>query len=176
MGITKNRGCKPVVAVVSFFLLAGGAFAGNEAYPSLDGLTLSEKKSVVLCVRGTISNNYRDTIAHNLAEGGSDATWAMKVNALENVQMYDLARAADWIDLETYYRQETDNIQELIRGKSDIENYKSLSKQNSLNLGKILEKELANQSEHKKNFQKFASVCKRIASTIVAKAKVVSSQ
>lgn len=176
MGITKNRACKPVVAVASFFLLAGGAFAGNEAYPSLDGLTLSEKKSVVLCVRGTISNNYRDTIAHNLAAGGSDATWAMKVNALENVQMSDLARAADWIDLETYYRQETDNIQELIRGKSDIENYKSLSKQNSLNLGKILEKELANQSEHKKNFQKFASVCKSIASTIVAKAKVVSSQ
>lgn len=176
MGIDENRTSKRVIAVASLLLLSGRAFAGNEAYPSLDGLTLSEKKSVVLCVRGTISNNYRDTVAHNLAEGGSDATWAMKVNALENVQMSDLARAADWIDLETYYRQETDNIQELIRGKSDFEKYKTVSKQNSLNLSKILEKELANQSEHKRNFQQFASVCKSIASKIVAKAKVVSSQ
>lgn len=140
MGINENRTSQRVIAVASLLLLSGRAFAGNETYPSLDGLTLSEKKSVVLCVRGTISNNYRDTVAHNLAEGGSDATWAMKVNALENVQMSDLARAADWLDLETYYRQETDNIQELIRGKSDIENYRSVSKQNSMNLGKILEK------------------------------------
>lgn len=176
MGITKNRACKPVVAVTSFFLLAGGAFAGNEAYPSLDGLSSSEKKSVVLCVRGTVSNNYRDTVAHNLAAGGSDATWAMKINALENVQMSDLARAADWIDLETYYRIETDNIEELIRGKTGIEEYKSVSKQNSLKLGKILEPEIKNQSEHTKNFQKFSIVCKSIASKIIGKAKAASSQ
>ncbi|KAB2783176.1 hypothetical protein [Brucella anthropi] len=176
MGINENRTSKRAIAVASLLLLSGRAFAENEAYPSLDGLTLSEKKSVVLCVRGTISNNYRDTVAHNLAEGGSDATWAMKVNALENVQMSDLARAADWIDMETYYRQETDNIQELIRGKTGIEEYKSVSKQNSLELGKILEPEIKNQSEHTKNFQKFSIVCKSIASKIIGKAKAASSQ
>lgn len=148
----------------------------DDIISKLSGLSQTEKISLVLCVRGGISNNYRNTVAHDLRVGGGDTNWAMKVNAAENVQMSELAKAANWADMDTYYRAEANAIEKLIQGKISFDEYKSLSKKNSLNLKKILDFELMRQEAHKKNFQELDSVCKGLSAAIIAKAKVVSSK
>lgn len=166
-----------VLAFVGAFcaLTAGSAFSEN-INSKLDGLSSTEKISVVLCVRGAVSVNYRDTVGHNLKKGGSDATWALKINAIENTQMSELARAAGWTDMDTYYKAETDAIEQLIQGKLSFDNYRSSAQQNSIKLRKILDVEIARQKQHKENFQTFNSICKDISSTVISKAKAVASK
>jgi hypothetical protein len=161
---------------IACFALAGGNAFSDNINGKLDRLTSTEKISVVLCARGAISINYRDTVAQNLKVGGSDATWALKVSAAETAQMSELAKAANWADMETYYKAEADAIARLIQGRISFDDYKHLSQKNSLNLKTILDFELMRQEAHKKNFQKLDSVCKDISSTIIAKAKVVASK
>jgi hypothetical protein len=141
----------------------------------LTGLTPFEQKSVVLCVRGTINKNYSDTVANALKMGGREGLWALKVHGLENMQMSELARAAKWTEMESYYRTETINVEKLIRGQSSNDAYMLASKNNESNIKRTLEPEIARQSEHARNFQKLASVCKGISSTIISKAKAGAS-
>lgn len=163
------------LATVSCALMAGNAFS-EDTHPELDELSPTEKISLVLCVRGAVSINYRDTVAQNLKVGGSDATWALKVNAAESVQMSELAKAANWATMETHYTAEADAAERLIQGRISFDDYKSLSQKNSLALKAVLDFELTRQETHKKNFQKLASVCKDVAYSIIAKAKIVTSK
>lgn len=142
----------------------------------LPGLSPTEKISIVLCVRGAVSNNYRDTVAHNLKAGEDDVTWALKVNATENSQMSALAQAADWTEMELYYKSEADSIELLIQGKINFESYKSLAHKNKIVLKDILEAEAVRQDAHYKNFQKLESICTEISSTIIGKAKAIASK
>lgn len=142
----------------------------------LSGLSSTEKISVVICVRGAVSNNYRDTVARNLKAGGGDVTWALKVNAIENSQMSALAQAADWTEMEMYYKAEADSIELLIQGKVNFESYQSSAHKNKIVLKDILEVEGTRQDAHEKNFRKFESICTEISSTIIGKAKAIASK
>ena len=175
MGLIANS--TKIVALVgaSFALMAGSAFSEN-INSRLEGLSSTEKISVVLCVRGEISINYRDTVSHNLKNGGSDATWALKINAIENAQMSELAKAAGWSDMETYYKEETDTVELYIRGKLNFESYRLSAQQNAVKLKKILDTELARHAEHKNNFQTLGKICKDISSTVISKAKIIASK
>ncbi|TPN28363.1 hypothetical protein FKO01_21840 [Mesorhizobium sp. B2-3-3] len=142
----------------------------------LAGLNAVEKKSIVLCVRGTISVNYRDTVSQNFQSGGDDSAWALKVNALESGQMSDLAKAANWIDMQTYYDAETDATERLIRGELTIDSYKDAARQNSGALKKTLDGEAANMNEHRRNFEKLGPICKTVSTAIIGKAKAAASR
>ncbi|MER9227731.1 hypothetical protein NKI39_19205 [Mesorhizobium sp. M0664] len=137
----------------------------------LAGLTSAEKRSVVLCVRGAISTNYRDTVAHNLQKGGNDTAWALKVSGFESAQMNELAKAADWPDMVTYYQAETDAAEKLIQGKLSWGGYGNAERQNNGVLKKIFDSDPIGLDEHKRNFQKFEAVCKDISSSFIVRAK-----
>lgn len=138
----------------------------------LSSLTSFEQRSVVLCVRGKISINYRDTVAPNLKAGGDKALWALKVTGLESLQMSELAKAASWAEMESYYKMEAMNVQLLIRqGPSGYDSYVRASKLNEGNLKQVLKPEIPRQSEHARNFEKYASVCQGISSAIIGTAK-----
>lgn len=141
----------------------------------LTGLTETEKRSVVLCVRGTISNNFRDTVAHNLGAGGDAATWALKVNAAENTLMSDLAAEAAWTGLATYYKLEADATVRLIQGSLSADRYKVEARKNSVALKAELDQEGSSIEEHKLNFIRFGSACKSISTGIIFLAKSTAS-
>jgi len=142
---------------------------------NLTGLSEREKRSVVLCVRGTISTNFRDTVAHNLRAGGEAAAWALKVNATENTLMSDLATEAAWTGLATYYKLEADATVRLIRGSLSADRYKLEARKNSVALKAELEQESPSIEEHKLNFIKFGSECKSISTGIIFLAKSSAS-
>lgn len=139
-------------------------------------LTPTQQKSVVLCVRGKVNINYRDTVAHNLKLGGSDALWALKINGIENGQMSILAKAANWTEMTGYYEMEADNVTKLIRGEIGFDKYRLLSKDSQKLLSAALAPESSWQSAHNRNFQKFARECDELATKIIGSAKVAASE
>lgn len=148
----------------------------DDIISKLSELSPTEKISVVLCVRGAISNNYRDTMAHNLKAGGSAAVWALKVSAIENSQMSQLARAAGWPEMAKYYDKETNGVEQLIRGTINFEKYRLIVQRNAIDLMKTLNTEIARQNDHKNNFQIFSSICKDISSRFISTAKASASK
>ncbi|ESX23892.1 hypothetical protein [Mesorhizobium sp. LSJC264A00] len=139
--------------------------------PKLVGLSATERKSVLLCVRGTISINYRDTVAQNFLKGGNDAAWALKVSGFESLQMSELAKAADWPDMETYYNAETKAAEQLIEGKLSRDGYEDVARQNKGALKRIFDADSTGLDEHKRNFQRFQAICNDISSTFIVRAK-----
>jgi hypothetical protein len=95
-------------------------------------------------VRGKVSINYRDTVAHNLQIGGSDALWALKINGFESAQLSNLAEAASWTELASYYSVEAENVTKLIRGEINIDTYHWASKENESPLETALAPEMSN--------------------------------
>jgi hypothetical protein len=139
-------------------------------------ITAIEKRSVVLCVRGKVSINYKDTVAHNLQIGGSDALWAMKINALENVQMSGLAEAASWTELKKFYDIEAENITQIIRGKTNLNEYLLASKENQRLLKTALTPELLRQAEHDRNFKKYSDECEKLSTKLIGNTKALASE
>lgn len=142
----------------------------------LSGLSPAEKISVVICVRGVVGNNFRDTVASNLKAGGSDATWALKVSASENSQMSQLARAAGWSEMAKYYDEETDGVEQLIRGAINFEKYRSIAQRNAIELKRALDTEIPRQNDHKDNLRTFSSICMDISSKFISTAKALASK
>lgn len=138
-------------------------------------LTPTQQKSVVLCVRGRVSINYKETVAHNLKLGGSNALWALKINGFENAQMSILAKSANWTKMTGYFEMEADNVSKLIRGEIDFDKYRLLSKNSQEFLSAALAPERSWQSAHGRNFQKFARECEELASKIIGSAKVAAA-
>lgn len=163
------------------FLMQGQTIPANSAdwktqiEAKLVGLSATEKKSVLLCVRGGISVNYRDTVAQSLQKGGNDTVWALKISGFENVQMAELAKAASWPDMQTYYEAETRAVRRLIEGKLDWDGYENASRQNEAALKRIFDTDTTGQDEHKRNFQTFEAICKDISSGFIVRAKASAS-
>ncbi|WP_417681266.1 hypothetical protein [Roseibium sp.] len=134
-----------------------------------------EQKSVILCVRGRVNLNYRDTVAHNLQLGGSDALWALKIYGIENAQMSRLAKAANWTVMASYYELEAENVSKLIRGEIEFDNYRTISKDSQKLLSAALAPESSKQYVHSRNFEKFADECGELATEVIGSAKVAAS-
>ncbi len=147
----------------------------DEITKQLNSLEELERKSTVLCVRGTVAVNYSKTVSHNLAKGGSDATWALKINAVESAYMAQLADYAGWTELKNYYDIEAQNTSKLIRGEFNIDAYKAASKTNERPLANALAPEMARQDYHSANFIKLKTVCDSIAKSIIGMAKIRAS-
>lgn len=139
-------------------------------------LTPTQKKSVVLCVRGRLNINFDETVAHNLERGGSDALWALKIYAFESAHMAELAQTAGWLDLARYYEMEADNVTKLIRGEIEFESYQMFSKDSEKLLNAVLAPENSGQSAHERNFQDFSRECNELSDKIIGAAKISASK
>jgi len=138
---------------------------------SLSKLEPTEKRSMVLCVRGRAITNYEETTVRSLRAGGEDTLWALKVSAAQNAQLMMLAEAAQWPEMAAYFKTEMENVSNLIRGQTDWANYRSASKENEPRLGAALAPELSRQDVHKRNFNKLSQLCEELTNAIIARAK-----
>lgn len=139
-------------------------------------LTPFERKSIVLCVRGQIHVNYRDTVAQNLKKGSSDTLWALKVNSFENARMEKLSEEAHWPALYRYYKVETSNMAKLIKGEIDFSEYRSLSEKNKKLIDLAISPEMARKAEHEKNFHKYDDKCTELSNRIIGEAKILATE
>lgn len=135
-----------------------------------------QRKSLVLCVRGTVSMNFEKTVAHNLRSGGDDATWALKVHAFENHLMVEVAAAAGWSGMRDYYKQEAHDVAKLIRGEIEFSQYRQMAKQNKGRLATVLAPETSRHSVHENNFSILKEPCDDVASAVIGRAKAAASQ
>ncbi|TIR28289.1 MAG: hypothetical protein E5X07_22640 [Mesorhizobium sp.] len=85
--------------------------------------------------------------------------------------MAELAKAVGWPDMQAYHEAETDAAQRLIEGKLNWDGYEDAARQNKVALKKIFDTDPTELDEHKRNFQKFESICKDLASTFIVRAK-----
>lgn len=135
-----------------------------------------QRKSLVLCVRGTVSTNFEETVEHNLTSGGDDATWALKVYAFENHLMAEVAEAAGWSGMQEYYEHEAHASAKLIRGEIEFSQYGQIVKQNEGRLATVLAPETSQQSVHESNFSILREPCDVVASAVIGRAKAAASQ
>ncbi|MEL7453073.1 MAG: hypothetical protein AAGJ50_06860 [Pseudomonadota bacterium] len=139
-------------------------------------LSSIKRRTLVLCIRGTIKRNFEDTVAHNLGAGGSDTTWALKVSAIESQMMIEVAQAASWAGLRTYYDHEAKSLEALIQGTIGLEEYRGLAKQNEQRLTTALAPEAANMAMHSRNFVELEALCADVAAVLIGRAKAIASQ
>lgn len=140
---------------------------------SLDPL---QRKSLVLCVRGKVSMNFEETVAHNLRPGGEEAMWALKVHAFENHLMVEVAEAAGWSEMQDYYEQEANAAAKLIRGEIELSQHRQMAKQNEGRLATVLAPETSRLSVHENNFSILKEPCDDVASAVIGRAKGFASQ
>ncbi len=139
------------------------------------GLGTLDRQALVLCVRGTISVNFKDTVAHNFAAGGSDSTWALKVSAHESRLMYELATDAGWVPVAEYYRIESVNAADLIRGTITLEKYRELSKSNEVILGSELSRLQESMQKVEVAMKAIYPLCQSISTKLIGSAKLRAS-
>jgi hypothetical protein len=135
-----------------------------------------KRRSLLLCVRGTISVDFQETVADNLLPGGDDFAWALKVQAWENHLMVEIAMAADWFEMQEYYGQEALISQKLIRGEIGTSEYRQLAKRNEVRLAATLSPEMSQQSIHARNFTELKALCDEVAFSIIGRAKTAASE
>ncbi len=152
------------------------SFQLSDLPSKLSSLDPLERKSLVLCVRAAVKTNFKETVAHNLQAGGAEATWALKVSALESYFMIDVARAAGWAEMKEYYSYEARDLEALIRNKIDSIEYRQAAKRNERRLASALAPETSRQSLHASNFSKLSELCDDVATAVIGKAKVAASQ
>lgn len=162
-------------------LSAGGsAFARDEQFENAKQQLLElepvPSRSVFLCVRGQIKNNYQSTVAHNLQKEGKDVLWALKISGLESAQMETLSESMPWNMMREYYRHETDNVQSLIQGKIPLAEYKALAKRNERRLALVLHGERERMADHEANFKTYWRLCETLSSLIITRSKLIATQ
>lgn len=135
-----------------------------------------QRKSLVLCVRGRVSTNFKETVAHNLRSGGNDAAWALKVHASENYLMVEVAEAAGWSGMQDYYEREARASKKLVRGEIAFSEYRQVAKQNEGRLATVLAPEASRQSVHESNFSRLDQLCDEVALAVIGRAKYAASQ
>lgn len=151
-------------------------FQWSELSGRVGSLDPVQRKSLVLCVRGKVSTNFEETVAHNLRSGGGDATWALKVHAFENHLMVEVAEAAGWSGMQDYYEQEANAAAKLIRGEIEFSQYRQMAMQNEGRLATVLAQETSRHSVHENNFSILKEPCDDVASAVIGRAKAAASQ
>ncbi len=133
------------------------------------------KQSLFLCVRGSVSVNWRDTLSTAFAKGGSDTLWVLKVSAFESYQLQELARQFGIEEFRRYYSEDVEDLEGFIAGRYDRQRYIDLGKANLSSLSDYMARQEKIKAVHALNFIKYRPLCDDISSYIIAKSKVVAS-
>ena len=152
------------------------SFHWSELPSRFSSLDPVQKRSLVLCVRGRVSTNFKETVAHNLRSGGNDAAWALKVHASENYLMVEVAEAAGWSGMQDYYEREARASKKLVRGEIAFSEYRQVAKQNEGRLATVLAPEASRQTVHESNFSRLDQLCDEVALAVIGRAKYAASQ
>jgi len=142
----------------------------------LKALSLLERRSIVICVRGRFTLNYDKTVKHNLVSDAKNQLWGWKVYSRASVLMSRLAESAEWPEMTQYFRQEAIDSSLHIRGQIDYKQYVNLAKKNELVLTAALDPEQPRFAAHTANFQKYGELCTDASSQVISGAKLHALQ
>lgn len=148
----------------------------DEVVSQIAALDPLERRSLVLCVRGSVTVNFDKTVKPNLSKGASDALWAVKIYSRASAKQAQLAAKAGWPEMEQYFKREALDAAALIRGEIEQAEYQRRAKANESVLARALTPERARMREHETIMRKHQALCERAATLVIADAKVFASE